>query len=247
MMTTLSSPAPMQRAASIRSPLRSTAALMLLTVGAFLVALGTLGAAINWPQSLQYPASQMLPLLAERLPTVLIGYSAYLLSAVLLIPMTILLQRALDPQRTTTVLTIATAFGVLSGIAKPLGILRWLEAMPTLARAYTDAAAPDATRQTIGIVYETLNAYAGSLGEVVGVALFGGLWATLVGVALLRMRRLPVFGWSGIAVGLLSLLPIVQIYGIELGPVLTVSNAAWYLWVLAFGIRLWTVRSTQEN
>jgi len=72
-----------------------------------------------------------------------------------------------------------------------------------------------------------------------GVALLGGLWALLIGVALLKQKwDRGILAWTGILVGLAALLPIAEIYGINLGPILTISNAAWYLWVLGFGITL---------
>ena len=236
------SAAPMSRVQSAQPPVRLAAVLMILVVATFAVAPIVLGAAINWPASLDYPASQMLPLLIQQQAAILIGYSGYLLSSILIIPMALLLWQALDPERQSATLQIATTFGVLAGVAKPLGILRWFVAMPALAQSYVDANTTDTTRQAITVAYDTLNAYAGTLGELLGVALLGGMWALLLGFGLLRQRRMLLFGWLGIFVGVLSLLPLGQVYGLDFGPILVASNVAWYLWVLAFGIRLLVAR-----
>ncbi|MDZ4717000.1 MAG: DUF4386 family protein [Roseiflexaceae bacterium] len=223
----------------VAAPTRLTGLSMALVVVSFLVCLGILSSAINWPVSLDYPASTMLPLLVEQRGAVLFGYSLYFLSAVLIIPMALLLQRVLDPQRQSVLISIATVFGILAGVVKPFGIIRWLVAMPTLAQAYVDPNANEASRQTISLIFTTLNTYAGALGELLGVALLGGLWALLIGVALLRLKwDRGILAWTGVLVGLAALLPIAEIYGINLGPILTISNAAWYLWVLGFGITL---------
>ena len=58
--------------------------------------------------------------------------------------------------------------------------------MPFLAEAYVDPDAPYATRQTISIVYDAFNEYAGGVGELLGVTLTGALWIVLTSVALLR-------------------------------------------------------------
>jgi hypothetical protein len=82
----------------------------------------------------------------------------------------------------------ALAFlGAAAGILKTLGIVRWLSAMPALATAHAGADA--AGRATIETAYLALNAYAGSVGELLGVQLLSGLWllgtaAVLVGIGL---------------------------------------------------------------
>ena len=219
---------------------------MILVVGAFLVALATLSSAINWPASLDDPAATALPRLLQQRSAVILGYSSYFLSSVLMIPMALALQAALARQRPSLVLSVATAFGVLAGAAKPLGIIRWLSAMPLLAQAYVDPATSDQGRETISVLYQMLNSYAGAVGELLGVALFGGLWALLLGIALLRSGQLPRWlGGLGVVVGGLSLLPLLEIAGVSIGPLLTLSNASWYLWVLATGITLLTRRDTK--
>ena len=55
------------------------AGLVLLVQGFSLFApMAVLGAAIQWPDSLDYPPSKMLPLLREQLDAVRLGYGLYL-------------------------------------------------------------------------------------------------------------------------------------------------------------------------
>jgi hypothetical protein len=212
---------------------------LLLVVASFALAFAILGAAIGWPASLRLPASVVLPLIVEQATAVAIGYWSYLISSLLMIPMALLVRRVLDPGRASTLVSVATVLGVLSGLIKPLGIIRWLTAMPTLARAYVEPTATDAQRQTIVLIYTTLNDYAGGIGEVLGVAILGGLWALLIGLRLARGGRpLAWLGWAGIVAGLTSLVSVAQAAGLLSGPWSTVSGSLWYLWVLAFAVLL---------
>ncbi|MBC8163830.1 MAG: DUF4386 family protein [Roseiflexaceae bacterium] len=216
---------------------RAAGGLMVAVTLTFLVTLAVLSTRINWPASLDEPASVVLPRILEQRPAVMLGYGSYLLSSLLMIPMALLVRRALDPARASALLGIATTLGVLAGVVKPLGILRWLSAMPALAAAYTSPMATPSGRESIEIVYTALNAYAGTLGEILGVAVLGGGWLLLLGCALVQQNK-QLLGWSGVLVGLLSLVPLAELFGANVGLLITLGNAAWYLWVLAAGVAL---------
>lgn len=216
---------------------RWTGALLLAQFAIFVVTLLTLGSAINWPASLGEPASVVLPLIAAERAAVSVGYVAYLASALLLIPIALLLRRALAGS-SAQLLTIAAAFGALAGVLKILGIVRWLTVMPVLAQSYIDPAASAATREMVALVYQSFNAYAGGVGENLGVMLFSGLWTTLVALVLLRARpRRPWLGWSGLLAGAVVLAGFVEVFGVDLGGLyLTLSGVVWQLWMIALGI-----------
>jgi hypothetical protein len=203
--------------------------------GAFFILLP----AINWPASLDEPADVMLPLILEKAGPVFTGYLLYLLHAVLLIPLAIILRHTL---RMSPVLGgIAMALGVLAGFAKMLGIIRWLVLMPGLALVWSEPATGDAGRASISVVYDAFNAYAGGVGELMGVGLFAGLWTVLLSVALVRLGgSARILGYSGFAAAalLFGTLPSV----VELTPpaLLTLSGIAWQVWTLALAI--WHIR-----
>jgi hypothetical protein len=121
-----------------------------------------LGVAINWPASLDEPASVNLPLILEQYMAMMIGYSTYLVYSLLFWPMAYLTGRAIVIGDTeNTLFRVASGFAALSALARVLGIVRWLFAMPVLARLYTNSAVSEDFKESISMVYEMLNAYAG--------------------------------------------------------------------------------------
>lgn len=229
-----------------------TGALLLAQFAIFLVALVTLGRAINWPASLDQPASVVLPLIREQRGPVALGYTSYLLSALLLVPIALLLRRVLDTGMGAlfgSVLAVSAAIGAAAGVLKILGIVRWLVVMPFLADSYVDPAASATARETVMIVYNALNKYAGGIGEMLGVVLFSGVWTLLVAVVLLRSTTLPRWlGWFGLVAGVVVTAGFVEVFGVTIdGLYLTVSGVIWQLWMIALGVALLRTRTAAQR
>jgi hypothetical protein len=153
--------------------------------------------------------------------------------ALLLVPATAGLNGRLG--LTGSVAGLALALATLSAIAKAIGISRWLFAMPGLAQAYV---APGADQATVALLYETLNAYAGGIGEVLGVGLVSGVWTLLFGMVLLRSPGVIAKGLGAFLLisGLSLFLTIPASFGVELGPVLTISGFGWQFSLLGLGL-----------
>jgi hypothetical protein len=202
------------------------------------VPLTVLGSAINWPKSLSDPADKILPLLVEHASAVRFGYLIYLVYSILFWVIASLTIRVLSDEESDSVwLRVANGFGIASSVARCLGIIRWLVAMPALATLYTDPTISTGTRESIAVVYRALNDYAGSIGEVLGVSLFAGLWLAIVSVRILQTRILP--RWLGF-LGLVSatLLGVQLARLLDLGAFISVSVSVLQLWFLAMGIIL---------
>ena len=194
----------------------------------------TLSSAIGWPASLDDPASSALPRLLENQAAVFSGYGLYLLAALLLVPASAALSVRLDLGPALSAFLLGAA--VVSALAKTIGISRWLFVMPDLARAY---GAPGADQNAIALVFDALNAYAGGIGEIVGVGLVTGTWTLAIGLILAR-RGAPLVGGFAALAGAGLFLTIPAGFGIELGPVLTITNIVWQFALLAIGI--WSLR-----
>ena len=212
------------------------AALLLLQFltmwGAFFI----LAPTINWPASLGEPPAVILPLILDQSTAVFAGYLSYLVHALLLIPLAIVLRDALRLDGAMG--RAVVALGVLAGFAKALGITRWLFLMPGLATAYTDPSATPATKDAIAVVYEAFNAYAGGVGELMGVGLFAGIWTVLISVAVLR-QGWRVIGYAGFVAAALLFSTLLSVVGIESPIMLTLSGILWQLWTLALAITIW--------
>lgn len=199
-----------------------------------------LGSAINWPASLSEPPSVMLPLLIEEASAVRLGYLIYLIYSILIWPLAALTAYTLAGSTPLSpMLYIASGFGGLSAIARTLGIIRWLVPMPVLAQQYTATDITPQSKEAIEVVYRMLNDYGGSIGEVLGVSFFAAFWVVLIGIAMLRSSIWPK--WLGafalVAAGFLFV-AIVELFGIDLGPFISVSVSAIQFWFLAFGLYL---------
>lgn len=217
---------------------RALGVMLVTQFGLQFAALFVLGAAINWPASLDEPAAVLLPLIREQADAVALGYSSYFVSALLLAPIALLVYAFGRGQQGRTTLLVAAGLGLLASFAKLLGISRWLLMMPLLAQTYVDPNASGATRAAITVAYDAFNAYAGGVGELLGVALLSGLWTLLVGIVLLRGSVLAPrwMGVYGLLAAVLLLAAVPGVYGVDVGPLLIVQGFAWQFWLLALGI-----------
>ena len=210
------------------NPARLAAGLLIL-VQAFLifVPMIILGGAINWPESLDYPPAQALPLIR-------LGYGVYLLYSVLFaVTGTVIIWLA---GRRDGVFGPLMALGVglacISALARAVGIVRWLTGSTALAEAY---AQPGADKPALESAQLALNAWGGSVGENLGVAIFASLWAACV--AVLMIRRGGVMRWVGligILVAVIVILPAFEMFGMDLISII-VSTSALHLWLMLIG------------
>lgn len=199
----------------------------------FMLTFLVLGSAIDWPASLDNPAAQALPLILQERSAVALGYTAYFLSATMLIPIALLLWQILGSE--SSLLRVSAGFGILAGFAKLLGIGRWLLLMPSLAEQYSTTSDPN-LRASIELLYTSFNNYAGGVGEQIGVAFFAGLWTAGISLSILQQRQLPRwFGYSGLVVAISVLIPLIEVYNLSAGPMLMVSGSLWQIWLVTLG------------
>ncbi len=203
-----------------------------------------LGGAINWPASLGDPASAMLPALAANEGAVRAGYISYLLYSVLFGVTVALLLRLVEGELSPTARRIAVGFAVASVVARCVGIVRWLAPMPVLADAWS-ATSDEGERYTIARVYDALNSYGGTIGEALGVGLFAGLSLAVLAAGLLRSRTVPrVVAVGAVVAAAAVTLNAVELAGVELGPLVTVTVTVVQLWFIGVGI--WLLRAARR-
>ncbi|MEM6528956.1 MAG: DUF4386 family protein [Chloroflexota bacterium] len=212
----------------------SAAVLLIIEFFLIFVPMVILGQAINWPASLDEPASVNLPLILEQATAVSTGYFVYMLYSVLILPVGLVISKIVaGGRRQDTLLLIASGLAVGSAVLRVLGIIRWLIPMPILARIYVDPATSEATRESISVMYDMLNGYAGSVGEVLGVGFFAALWVGVTSFVIVRDGTLPRWlGYYGLATALALLAGLLEIAGVDIGIFITINVTMLHFWWL---------------
>jgi hypothetical protein len=224
----------------------TAAGLLLIVVPlAFNAAFGLLAARFGYPDILRRPTSEVLTRFREGGSALVLMWWAFALSAVLMVPLVVLLSQAIDDAN-PEVLGVATITGVLAGLVQFLGLIRWPFVVPYLARTDADPSATLAQREAVDIVFQSFNRYLGvALGEHLGYGLTG-IWTTLTGIALTETSAVPTWiGLIGIAIGPILILCSLEFVGShersgwKLAERLTPTTfIAWSLWLVATGAAL---------
>ena len=133
---------------------------------------------------------------------------------------------------------IIIGFAMLSTLARSIGIVRWLVPAPALAESY--AAAPgDTERVAIGVVFDSLNTYGGTIGEVLGVSIFAAVSIGLLSITAIRTRALPMWlGVFGLIAALAVLSTTVELFGADASSLIFFGTTLVQVWFLAAGIWL---------
>ena len=194
----------------------------------------------EYPDILREPASYVLRTFDPGASGLVAIWYGFTLTAVLFIPLVVLVDKALARQD-TPYMAVATTFGVIAGVEQYLGLIRWPFLVPYLADVYLEPASSEATRESAAAVFEAFNRYAGAaVGENLGY-LFTGLWTILVALAMFG-SALPFRRW-------LSLLGMVSAAGVLVGTlepagfeaaanIVVVGYILWSIWLALTGIFL---------
>jgi hypothetical protein len=233
---------------------RLTGVLLILTPIAFNLLFTLLSVTFEYPDILRQPAGYILERFDAGGAGLVATWYGFMLTAVLFVPLVVLVHLVLDDDGREAgepfYLGLATAFGVVAGVMQFLGLARWPFLVPYLADTYTDPASSEATRQSVTVVFEAFNRYAGvGVGEHLGY-LFTGLWTALVALAMFG-SALPFRRW-------LSLLGMVSAAGVLVGTlepagfeaaanIVVVGYILWSIWLALTGIFLLLTRSNRHR
>lgn len=224
-----------------------TAVLLIVVPIAFNLAFFELGRAFGYPNILRKEPDEILRRFHAGGTGLILRWEALLFSALLMVPLTVLLPITLAAAPTLTAMAIVT--GAIAGLVQALGLVRWPFAVPELARRYvaaSDGPEGDATRQTVEVVFATLHRLFGvGIGEHLGY-LFTGLWTLLIAASILSTAIVP--SWLGVAGGLIGLALLVGVLefvgpnerdGWPLaGTIVPIAYIAWSIWLILIGVLL---------
>jgi hypothetical protein len=204
---------------------------MLAQVALIAIPFLAMSGATGWPATTGDPGSKMLPLVLENLTSIRIGYGGYLAYSLLFFFTGCAALRAIREEPDWIGLG---AVGI-STLARCLGILRWLTAAPSLAYAYSNA--EDSQRAQIAAIFDAINSYGGGVGEALGVSIFAAIWVYRIGTAARRNPIVPVFlTRMTFLLAAFMLIPVIELFGFDLGPVLMLTGTLFHFWLIAFGI-----------
>lgn len=226
--------------------LNRTTAIILTIEGLLIFApMFILGAAINWPDSLNEPAEIVLRSIFEQADAVRLGYFSYLIYSVLFFPVIAFSVRvAAADDKSDVFIRMALGFGAVSALARTIGIIRWLVAMPALAEAYNAPGVSAQTQESIAITYNMLNNFGGSIGEILGVSMFASLAMLMIAIVVFRNKGLPQWtGYFSLVSVVALLVPALEIFGVDPGIFLTLSVGVMQFWFLSVGVYLLVNRS----
>ena len=214
--------------------------LLILVPVAFTVCFTLLQMQFEYPDILRQPTADVLIKFHAGGTGLIAVWYVLTLTAVLFIPVVVLLHRVLAAHAASVALSVATVFGVVAGLAQTLGFLRWPFLVPHLAQSYLAPGASEAQRAAAALVFEAFHRYAGmAVGEHLGY-LSTSVWTFLVALLMLRS---PIFGrWlglSGMALALGVATGLFEPAGWELaGTINAISYLAWALWLIVVGVVL---------
>jgi hypothetical protein len=208
-----------------------TGILLILTPIAFNIFFTLLSVTFEYPDILREPTGYVLRHFDAGGSELVTIWYGFMLTAVLFVPLVVMVHKVLT-REDTPYMAVATAFGIVAGVVQFLGLVRWPFLVPYLADTYLDPASSEASRESVAVVFEAFNRYAGvGVGENLGY-LFTGLWTVLVALAMFG-SPLPFRRW-------LSLLGMVSAVGVFVG---TLEPAGFEpaANIVVFGYILWSI------
>ncbi len=226
-----------------------TGVFLILTPVAFNVFFTWLSVIFAYPDILREPASDVLRTFDAGGRELVTIWYAFMLTAVLFVPLAVLVHKVLARQD-TPYLAVATAFGVAAGVVQFLGLVRWPILVPYLADTYLDPTSSAATRESIVVVFETFNRYAGvAVGENLGY-LCTAFWTLLVALAMLG-SALPFRKWLslwGIVSAVAILVGTLEPAGFEpAADIVVIGYILWSLWLAVFGVLVLRTKPLEER
>lgn len=222
------------------TPRRLAGLLLIIVPIVFTVCFTLLQLQFEYPDILRQPTADVLTKFQAGGPELVAVWYVLTITAVLFIPVVILVHRVMSDQQRSLTLQVATVFGVVAGLSQTLGFLRWPFLVPYLSTAYLAPEASAAQQAAAAMVFEAFHRYAGmAVGEHLGY-LSTSTWTFLISLVMLRTMLFGRWlGLSGMALALGVATGLLEPVGVPLaGVVNAISYLAWAAWLVIVGLVL---------
>jgi hypothetical protein len=188
----------------------------------FNIPFAILGSTFDYPDILRQPAAMILERFHAGGAGLVLTWYAFMLSAILMVPVAAALAVQLREVRDlATLRSIAFASGAAAGILQAIGLSRWVFVVPGIARIQADPASTEVARAQAQASFDLLNSWGGvAIGEHLGQIFTVLFVASLASAQLASASRLAKS--AGVAGVLAALLIAV---GLGEGLALATGNA----------------------
>ena len=218
---------------------RLATALLLIVLPIVFIAINLLlRKTFEYPDILRKPAGEILNRFNSGGSRLVGLWYAYTLTALLFVPVGVLLPRLLVPDNPAFFGMMAT-LGVLAGLTQALGLMRWSFLVPHLTRLYTRPEASQTSREAVEVTFQAFHRYLGvALGEHLGYLITSG-WTALIAYRIILRSQITWFGWIGLLIALGILAGALEPVGFKpAGKVNAIAYLLWSLWLVALGVIL---------
>lgn len=206
---------------------------------AFNVVFFLLGREFEYPDILRKPTAEILTRFQAGGKRLIALWYAFALTALLAIPMALLMQTVFAADF-PTLAAVSAIIGTLSGLVQALGLFRWSLLVPVLVQQYHAPTTTATGREAVAVVFNAFHQYVGVVvGEHLGY-IFTGSWTILIS---LMMFGTPTFGavmgGVGIAAAIGLMIGLLEPAGWKpAGAINAISYILWSLWLIAAGLIL---------
>jgi hypothetical protein len=172
----------------------------------FNIPFAILGSTFDYPDILRQPAAMVLERFHAGGAGLVLTWYAFMLSAILMVPVAAALAAQLREVRDlATLRSIAFASGAAAGTLQAIGLSRWVFVVPGIARIQADPASTDVARAQAQASFDLLNNWGGvAIGEHLGQVFTVLFVASLASAQLVSASRLAKSaGIAGVLAALL--------------------------------------------
>lgn len=194
----------------------------------------------EYPDILRQDTATILTKFHEGGSTLILTWFAFAITGLPLLPAYIMIGEKAEIK--TTLVRIATYFGVIGLIVQMIGLLRWTFVVPVLSASFVNAT-DEATKAAAIISFKTIHQFGGViLGEHLG-QLFTIVWTVMISMAFARSNIFPKWlSWLGYISSFIYLLAQAELFATVI-PGLPywdmagfIGSTLWLIWLIIIGI-----------